>query len=68
MNSFFRELRRRKVYGMALSYAVVAWLVVQISATDMPSYHAPEWILAILSRPSRVASCVWVSGSEAPGA
>ena len=48
MNSFFRELRRRKVYGVALSYAVVAWLVVQISATDMPSYHAPEWIFGYL--------------------
>src|SRR5262249_41672427 len=28
-------------------YAVVAWLVVQISATVMPAYHAPEWILPV---------------------
>jgi adenylate cyclase len=59
MNSFFRELRQRKVYRVALGYAVVAWLVVQVSATAMPAYHAPEWILptfitvAVLS--SRVA-------------
>jgi TolB-like protein len=26
---------------------VVAWLVIQISATVMPVYHAPEWILPI---------------------
>jgi len=28
MNSFFRELKQRKVYRVALSYAVIAWLVV----------------------------------------
>jgi hypothetical protein len=48
MNSFFRELKQRKVYRVALGYAVVAWLVVQISATVMPAYHAPEWDLADL--------------------
>jgi TolB-like protein/Tfp pilus assembly protein PilF len=47
MNSFFRELKQRKVYRVALGYAVVAWLVVQISATVMPAYHAPEWILPV---------------------
>src|SRR5262249_54050877 len=47
MSSFFRELKQRKVYRVALGYAVVAWLVVQISATVMPAYHAPEWILPI---------------------
>jgi TolB-like protein/Tfp pilus assembly protein PilF len=47
MNSFFRELKQRKVYRVALGYAVVAWLATQISATVMPAYHAPEWILPI---------------------
>jgi TolB-like protein/predicted Zn-dependent protease len=47
MNSFFRELKERKVYRVGLGYAVVAWLVIQISATIMPAYHAPEWILPI---------------------
>jgi TolB-like protein/Flp pilus assembly protein TadD len=45
MNSFSRELKQRKVYRVALGYAVVAWLVIQIGATVMPAYHAPEWIL-----------------------
>jgi hypothetical protein len=47
MNSFFRELKQRKVYRVALGYAVVAWLVIQISATVTPAYHVPEWILPI---------------------
>jgi hypothetical protein len=45
MKSFFRELKQRKVYRVALGYAVVAWLVIQIGATVMPAYYAPEWIL-----------------------
>jgi hypothetical protein len=47
MNSFFRELKQRRVYHVALGYAAVAWLVVQISARVMPAYHAPEWVLPI---------------------
>src|SRR4029450_9261482 len=47
MISFFRELKQRKVYRIALGYAVVAWFLIQISATVMPAYHAPEWILPI---------------------
>jgi hypothetical protein len=45
MSSFFRELKQRKVYRVALGYAVVAWLVVQISATVMPACQPPLWIL-----------------------
>jgi adenylate cyclase len=48
MNSFFGELKQRKVYRVALGYAVVAWLVIQISATVIPAYHAPEWILPLI--------------------
>jgi len=47
MSSFFRELEQQKLYSVALAYAVVAWLVVQISATVVPAYHGPEWILPI---------------------
>jgi hypothetical protein len=53
MNSFFRELKQRKVYRAALGYAAVAWLVVQLGATVMPAYHTPEWILAVLYYRSR---------------
>jgi len=47
MSSFFRELKQRKVYSVALGYAVVARLVIQLSATVMPAYHASDWILPI---------------------
>jgi adenylate cyclase len=47
MNSFFRELKQRKVYRVALGYAVVAWLVVQVSTTVIPAYRAREWMFPI---------------------
>jgi adenylate cyclase len=47
MNSFFCELKQRKVYRVALGYEVVGWLVIQISATVIPAYHAAEWVLPI---------------------
>jgi hypothetical protein len=41
-------LKQWKVYRAAVGYAIVAWLTVQISATVIPAYHAPEWILPLL--------------------
>jgi adenylate cyclase len=45
MNAFFRELKQRKVYRVALGYAVVAWLVVQIASTVLPTFQVPSWVL-----------------------
>src|SRR5204862_7224016 len=43
INNFFAELKRRNVYKVAVAYAIVAWLVIQISSTVLPTFHAPEW-------------------------
>ena len=40
--SFFAELKRRNVYKVAVAYAVVGWLVMQIAATVVPALHLPE--------------------------
>jgi TolB-like protein len=40
--SFFAELRRRNVYKVAVAYAVVGWLVMQVAATVVPALHLPE--------------------------
>ena len=42
--SFFAELKRRNVYKVAVAYAVVGWLVMQIAATVVPALHLPETI------------------------
>ena len=41
--SFFTELRRRNVLRVGIAYAVVAWLLLQVSDTLVPALHLPEW-------------------------
>jgi len=43
--SFFSELRRRNVFRVALTYAVVAWLLIEIAAVFVPMLESPEWII-----------------------
>lgn len=40
--SFFTELKRRNVYKVAIAYAVVGWLVMQVAATIVPALHLPD--------------------------
>src|SRR5258707_10438612 len=43
--SFFSELRRRNVFRVALTYAVVAWLMIEIASVVLPLVDAPESII-----------------------
>jgi TolB-like protein/Tfp pilus assembly protein PilF len=47
MNSgnFFAELKRRNVYKVAITYAVVAWLLIQIASILLPTFEAPAWVM-----------------------
>ncbi len=42
------ELKRRNVINMAGLYLVGAWLVVQVAATLLPVFEAPEWVMRVL--------------------
>ena len=42
--SFFAELKRRNVYKVAVAYAVVGWLVMQVASTVVPALHLSESI------------------------
>ena len=46
--NFFAELKRRNVYKVAVAYAVVGWLVIQVSSTVLPTFHAPDWVAQTL--------------------
>jgi adenylate cyclase len=48
IDNFFAELKRRNVYKVAVAYAVVGWLVIQVSSTVLPTFHAPEWVVQTL--------------------
>src|SRR6266446_10189690 len=39
---FFTELKRRNVYKVAVAYAIVGWLVMQIAATVVPALHLSD--------------------------
>jgi len=41
---FFGELKRRNVYKVAVAYAVIGWLVMQVAATVVPALHLPDAI------------------------
>jgi len=43
-NTFFVELKRRNVYKVAVAYAIVGWLVMQIAATVVPALHLSDAI------------------------
>src|SRR3954462_11431414 len=43
MASVFSELRRRRVYRVALAYGVFASAMIQVGGTILPLFHAPEW-------------------------
>jgi len=43
--SFFSELRRRNVFRVALTYTVVAWLMVEIASVLLPLVDAPESLI-----------------------
>ena len=45
--AFFTELKRRKVYRVAVAYAIVAWLLVQAASILFPTFEAPSWVMKV---------------------
>lgn len=45
---FFSELKRRKVYGVAISYGVTGWLLAQIASLVTNSFEAPPWVMKLI--------------------
>src|SRR5437588_10338014 len=46
--SFFSELKRRNVYKVAVAYAVVAWLLIQIATQVFPFFEIPNWAVQMV--------------------
>jgi TolB-like protein/Tfp pilus assembly protein PilF len=64
MNNLFAELKRRNVYKVAVAYAVVGWLLVQVATQVFPFFGIPNWVvrlvvvLALIGFPIAVV-CAW---------
>lgn len=46
--SFFTELKRRNVYKVAVAYAVVSWLLIQIATQVFPFFEVPNWAIRLV--------------------
>jgi TolB-like protein/Flp pilus assembly protein TadD len=46
--NFSAELKRRHVYRVAIAYAVVAWLLIQIATQVFPFFEIPNWIVRLV--------------------
>ena len=48
MSNFFSELKRRNVYKVAVAYAVVSWLLIQIATQVFPFFEIPNWAVRLV--------------------
>jgi TolB-like protein/Tfp pilus assembly protein PilF len=48
LRNFFAELKRRNVYKVAVAYAVVGWLLVQVATQVFPFFEIPNWAVRLV--------------------
>src|SRR5437763_3850998 len=46
--SFFAELKRRNVYKVAVAYAIVGWLFIQVATATFPVLEIPNWAIKLV--------------------
>jgi adenylate cyclase len=46
--NLFAEMKRRKVIRVGAAYAVVAWLLIEVSDTVFPRLGLPEWTVTLV--------------------
>jgi len=48
LSGFYQELKRRKVIRVGVVYAVVAWVLVEVSSVLFPALLLPDWSVRLL--------------------
>jgi len=48
LKKFFSELKRRNVYKVAITYTIVAWLILQIGSVVFETIKTPDWVMKVL--------------------
>lgn len=43
----FSELKRRNVFKVGATYAVLAWVLMQVADIVLPTFDAPRWVLQV---------------------
>ena len=49
MASLWAELKRRNVIRVAMGYAVVAWVLVEVASIVLPTFEAPGWVMNVFT-------------------
>jgi len=49
MASVWGELQRRNVVKIAVAYAIVGWLLVEVTSTILPIFVAPQWVVQTIT-------------------
>ena len=47
--SIVQELKRRNVIKVAVAYVVVAWLLIEVTATTFPILQLPDWSVTLIT-------------------
>jgi len=48
MSGFFEEVKRRKVYRVAVAYIIVAGGIIQLASAAFPAWELPNWALRLV--------------------
>jgi len=48
IEDFLSELKRRNVYKVAVAYAVVSLLLIQIATQVFPFFEIPNWVVRLI--------------------
>ena len=49
MASVWAELRRRNVVKVAVAYAIVGWLLVEVASVLFETFEAPAWVMKVFA-------------------
>jgi TolB-like protein/tetratricopeptide (TPR) repeat protein len=49
ITNFLKELRRRNVFKVGVAYAIVAWLIIQVSDITFPALNIPSWSITLVT-------------------
>jgi len=48
MSGFFEEVKRRKVYQVAVAYVIAAGGIIQLASASFPAWELPNWALRVV--------------------
>ena len=44
LKAYINELKRRNVFRSGIAYLVLSWILIEVSATILPTFNAPDYI------------------------